>query len=665
VTAERLSRLGIERVVDLLRHVPRGYEDRGKWIPIRRAREATPGECVAVRGKVVKRTLRRFGRRGGTLRATLEDGTGRIELLWFHAAYLARDLTVDAELAASGRLSKDRALLHPEFARLEGPEEPAPDRLVGIRPIYPITEGVSQRLLREAILDALERLDDLPDPWPEEVRAGAGVVTFARACRLAHRPRDLSEAERGRERLLFDQLLPIEVAMKRRLLVRKRRRAPRADGRGGGADEFLRRLPFAASPSQRAAIEEAARDLHGSSPMGRMLCGEVGSGKTVVALAAMEEARSLGFQCALLAPTDLLARQHCRTAEALLPGGAEGVVLLSGTLTAGDARRARARLEAGDADLAIGTHALLAERTRFARLGLVVIDEQHRFGVGQREALLAKARTPHRLSLTATPIPRSLALLAFGDSEISRLAPRPDARGEVLTRILPESGRDAFLARIRERLLAGEQAFFVRPRIEGDARGAAGLHAELIQGALSGLDVGLIHGRAPPEERESILGRFQSGELAALVTTTLVEVGIDVPGATILWVEGAEGLGLAQLHQLRGRIARRGQRGYCLVVESGDASEESRRRLEAFVTVDDGMRLAEIDLAIRGPGELLGLRQSGHVGLFAGLGSGAPRRIAHLCERAWQVADLLLEREEDLPGEESCTQDSRSFSRPS
>jgi ATP-dependent DNA helicase RecG len=432
--------------------------------------------------------------------------------------------------------------------------------------------------------------------------------------------------------------------MKRRARERRRRPAPRPLRDGGGAAALVARLPFELSASQARALEDAVSDLDGSCPMARMLAGEVGSGKTVVALAAVQEARSRGLQCALLAPTDLLARQHFRSFRSISPEDGRAV-LLTGSLPAAEAREARDGLAAGRADFVVGTHALLSEETRFHRLGLVVIDEQHRFGVDQRAALLRKAGTPHCLVLTATPIPRTLALLGFGDCDLSALDPRPGARGPVTTRVIPPDRRAAELLRIRERLAAGEQAFFVTPRIEGDEGGAEALHREL-QAALAPAPVALVHGRLPAAERDARLEAFREGRTAALVATTVIEVGLDVPGATLLWIEGAERLGLATLHQLRGRIARRGQKGYCWIVEGEDAPEGSRERLRTLVDVDDGMRLAEIDLALRGPGELLGLRQSGRMGLFAGLGPNAPSKLADLVDRAAQAAELLLDAEE-------------------
>ncbi len=642
--AEALARLGLRTIDDLLRFAPRSVEERGAPVSPADVRTRAGGFAVC-RARVAKAAFRR-GRGGrAVLRARLEASGASCEALWFNASFLARDVVAGAWVAVAGRVSADGALLQPEIARLGGANDPVPERMQGCRPLYAVTDGVSQRLLHDLVGAALDAVGDLVDPLPEPVRSAAGVAPLADAVRWAHRPRTLAEAEAGRERLLFDALLGIELAVKRRLRVRRRRRAPRGDAGGGGAHAFTAALPFRLTPSQDAAVAAACHDLGAACPMGRLLVGEVGSGKTAVALAVIQEARSRGLRCALLAPTDLLARQHFATARRFLPDD-DGVVLLTGSLPAAAAREVRGRLAAGRADFAIGTHALLADGTSLPDLGLCVIDEQHRFGVRQRRALLAKARTPHALVLTATPIPRTLALLAFGDVDISVLEPRPDATGDVETIVVEPGKRAALLARLAERLRAGEQAFFVRPRIGGAGaagEGAVELHRELSGGPLAAAPPGLVHGRMSAPEREDVLEAFRAGRLRALVATTVVEVGLDVPGATLLWVEQADRLGLAQLHQLRGRIARRGQKGYCLLVPSADAPEGARERLDALVKVKDGLRLAEIDLAARGPGELLGLRQSGRLGAFAG-GTNTPERLVDLVDRARRAADLLLER---------------------
>ncbi|MDP6802339.1 MAG: ATP-dependent DNA helicase RecG [Gemmatimonadota bacterium] len=648
VRAARLKHLGIDTVADLLRHVPRSFEDRGGLRSIASARAQSAGSWVVVRGVISRSTLHRRGR--STLRIQLKDDTGRMEAMWFRAGYLSRELSSGVAVALSGRLSEKGALVHPEFARLKTVDAEVPMRLQGTRPVYPLTEGIGQRLLRELVGHALR--DPMPpDPLPEEVRRLAKVVSLAEALHAVHRPQDLADAERGRERLLFDEFFRLEWNLCRRNRARRMLPAPKSDGRGTGAAALVGELPFPLSESQRQAVEEITVDLARTHPMERLLAGEVGSGKTVVALAAICEAASRGWQSALLAPTDLLARQHFRTLETLSPRVAKSSVLLTGSLPAGEARVAREHLATGEARLAVGTHALLSEATRFQKLGLVIVDEQHRFGVRQRQTLQSKGDRPHLLVMSATPIPRTLALLSFGDSDLSMLQPRADASGEVTTRLVPRNKRRAGLRWVHDRMGEGQQAFLVRPRIDGEEEGAEGLFREMAE--LAGEEsVALVHGRVPAGRREQILERFAEGHLRALVATTVIEVGIDVPGASILWVEGADRLGLAQLHQLRGRIARRGQKGYCWLVESESAPAGSRERLETLVEVSDGLRLAEIDLAMRGPGELLGLRQSGHEGLFAGLGPGAGKRIASLAERARVAAEAMLDGLRIPSGEE-------------
>jgi ATP-dependent DNA helicase RecG len=643
--AEHLARLGLRTIEDLLRNAPRGYEERGEVIPAAEAASRAGGFAV-VRGRVERASLRR-GRNGrAVLSARVVDGSGAAAALWFNAAFLRREVRPGTFVALAGRVSADGVLLQAEIAKLAREDEDPPARLRGLRPIYGVTEGVSQRLLHELVGAALPAADELPDPLPADVRASSGLEPLPVAIRLAHRPQSAMEAERGRERLLFDALLAIEFAVRQRLRRRRSRSAPRAAGVGGGARRFVAGLPFALTPSQSAAVASACADLAGACPMGRMVVGEVGSGKTAVALAVIEEARSRGLRCALLAPTDLLARQHFETAARLLPDRNRRTVLLTGTLPRGEADEARRRLAEGEADLAIGTHALITERTSLPRLGLCVIDEQQRFGVRQRRALLAKARTPHTLVLTATPIPRTLALLAFGDVDLSLIEPRDGAVGEVETILCAPADRDAALARVAALLRDGHQAFFVRPRIGGSGEaggpGAVELHRELSRGAMRGLPLALLHGRQAPSLREETIRAFRERRLRGLVATTVVEVGLDVPGASVLWVEEAERLGLAQLHQLRGRIARRGQKGYCWLVPSADAGAAARERLGTLVKVRDGLRLAEIDLATRGPGELLGIRQSGRFGAFAA--ATPPERLVELVDRARGAAEFLMER---------------------
>lgn len=637
--AESLSSLGLATIEDLLRRAPRAVEDRGALLTILEAKSMTPGRFVTVRGRIAKRSFHHFGGKS-TLRVLLEDNTGTLSILWFHAGLFAKKMTLGTELAACGRLSEKGALVHPEFEAPLAADALCPPRLLGLKPLYALALGISQRRMSEWISEALGRLDAIEDPLPEKLRVEADVLPLGVALRTAHRPASLDEAWAGRERLLFDEVLTLELALLQRA-SRPRRAAGRESnfvrsGESGAA--FLDSLPFEATASQRRALEEIRDDFDSATSVERLLAGEVGSGKTVVALAACEEARSRGLQAAFLAPTAILARQHHRTAEELL--GHSRVALLLGSMPAAESKRIRADLARGAIDLVIGTQALLSEATRFRRLGIAVVDEQHRFGVEQRRTLAGKSPGAVVLGMSATPIPRTLALLAYPGWEISLLETRPGARGEVRTRLVPEARESDALAWIAGRLRRGEQALFVRPRIEGEDEGARALHRILANGALAEFEVGLVHGAMKDAVRETTLKRFAEGALPALVATTIVEVGIDVPGAAILWIEGAERFGLAQLHQLRGRIARRGQQGTCFLVPS-ERDDASLARLEIVKEVSDGMRLATIDLLERGPGELLGVRQSGEIGFASGAVASDPEALLRVVEKARTAARAI------------------------
>jgi ATP-dependent DNA helicase RecG len=650
--AERLFGLGVRTIEDLLRRAPRAYEDRGQVLTIAEALARAPGSFVAVGGTIVRSALHRFRGRSN-FRVLLEDETGRIEILWFHAGRLSTGLKKDSGLAVSGRISEKKTLLHPEFAPWnEGEDFPA--RLLGIRPVYSVAEGITQRLIRDLTAQALAHVAPPPDPLSEDLRRESGIVSLADAFRFAHAPSSLEEGRQGQERLLFEEIYALELAMARRAGERATSEIDAAQSSASAAMRFLDSLPFVPSASQRRAVFEIVGDLDARSRTERLLAGEVGSGKTVVALAAAFEAAERGMQSALLAPTALLAQQHLRTALEFFPRAVERVALLTGSMAQDEARRNRGRFEDGRVDLVIGTSALLSEKTRFRKLGLVMVDEQHRFGVEQRESLARKGEDVRVIGISATPIPRTLALLAYPGWDVSLLEGRPDSRGPVVTRVLELKDRDRALSWIAERLQSDMQAILIRPRIEGEKEGAIAFHGELARGPFVGIEIGLVHGAMTVDAREKALAHFAGGRMRALIATTIVEVGIDVPGASILWIEGAEMLGLAQLHQLRGRIARRGQKGYCFVVPSEGCPPTALSRLATFRDVQDGLRLAEIDLADRGPGELLGIRQSGAYSFGGTPGfTDDPEALGALLEKARNAARIAASREKSLVGEPS------------
>jgi ATP-dependent DNA helicase RecG len=650
--AERLAGLGVRTIEDLLRRAPRAYEDRGGVLTIAEARAREPGSMVAVGGTITRASLHRFRGRSH-FRAVLEDETAKIEIFWFHAGRLSSGLKKDSGLAVSGRISEKKTLLHPEFAPWRKGEE-FPARLLGIRPVYSLAEGITQRLIRDLTAQALDQIESPRDPLSPDLLRETGVVSLDDAFQFAHAPSSLEEGRKGQERLLFEEIYALELAMARRAAIREARDANAARPAENAAMRFLESLPFKPSASQRSAALDLVRDLDAASRTERLLAGEVGSGKTVVALAAAFEAAERGMQSALLAPTALLAQQHLRSALEFFPRAVERVALLTGSMAADEARRTRGRLADGRVDLIIGTSALLSEKTRFRKLGLVMVDEQHRFGVEQRDSLARKGEDVRVVGISATPIPRTLALLAYPGWDVSLLEGRPDSRGPVTTRVLELRDRERALAWIADRVRSDMQAILIRPRIEGEKEGAVAFHEELHGGAFAGIEIGLVHGALSADAREKALAQFASGRMRALIATTIVEVGIDVPGASILWIEGAEMLGLAQLHQLRGRIARRGQKGYCFVVPSEECPPAALARLATFRDVQDGLRLAEIDLADRGPGELLGIRQSGAFSFGAARGfADDPEALGALLEKARTAARIAASREVRMAGEPS------------
>jgi ATP-dependent DNA helicase RecG len=502
-----------------------------------------------------------------------------------------------------------------EFIVLAEPDAADPGDLLArgkVLPVYPATEGLSHKLIRGLIerhLDALVGLS--PEVLPEDVRQQAGLPAIAEALRMVHHPATLAEAESGRRRLAFDELLDLQVMLARaRLLARRGRVGIRFEVKRELTSQLKAALPWELTGDQKKALREITADMTSPERMHRLLMGDVGTGKTVVALFVMLLAVENGYQAAIMAPTELLAEQHAATLARLLAPLGMVPDLLIGRLPAGEKDAVRQRIASGDAKIVVGTHALVQERVAFHRLGLAVIDEQHRFGVEQRAALIAKGEGPDVLLLTATPIPRSLALTRYGDLDVSILKQRPPGRGQIRTAVRGAGQRERVLEFVRQTCLTGQQAYVVLPVIEESERAdlrAATVMAEQLTEKWPDLTVGLVHGRLKAEEREQVMRRFRAGEVQVLVATTVIEVGIDVPNATVMVIEHPERFGLAQLHQLRGRIGRGEGESHCILLAPGGALP----RLKAFAATNDGFRIAELDLEERKQGDLLGARQSG------------------------------------------------------
>lgn len=647
--AEKLSVLGLHRVQDLLFHLPLRYEDRRHTTPLA---EAQAGTDVLIRGRVLAADIQMRRRR--MLVVLVEDGPRSLTLRFFHFNDTQRaSFSAGRWVRAYGTLrlgAQGLEMIHPEYRVADRPEElPAGEGLV---PIYPITAGIAQPRLRTLIDQALTIAAgdaDLAQPLP-----GFSGPDTLQALRLLHRPPDaeavaaiLAGAHPAQQRLVREELLAHQLCMR---LARRRARlaaAPVLPRLDAAMAELQPQLGFPLTRAQQRVIREIAADLDSREPMLRLVQGDVGSGKTAVAAVALLACVRAGFQAALLAPTELLAEQHAATLSRwLAPLGIE-VVFLASKLDRAKRTRVLAQLAEGSAQVAVGTHALFQDEVRYARLGLIAVDEQHRFGVGQRLALRDKGAhgyVPHQLVLSATPIPRTLAQTLYADLDVSQIDELPPGRTPVQTVVIGTGRRDEVLARIGEACAQGRQAYWVCTLIEDSEQleaQAAEATYEQLRAELPKLQVGLVHGRLKPSEKEAVMRAFKQGAIQLLVATTVIEVGVDVPNASIMIIEDAQRLGLSQLHQLRGRVGRGAAISQCVLLYRPPLSEDARARLETMRTTNDGFEIARRDLELRGPGELLGRRQTGLVGLKLA----DPLRDAALVPPLQKLADDWLDHQ--------------------
>jgi ATP-dependent DNA helicase RecG len=613
--ARLLERLDLRTFGDLLEHYPRAYLDRTRVVPLG---SLQPGAEVTAAGEVRSVAVRRA--RGGRqdLHAILDDGTGAVECVWFNQAYLASRIQRGVHLLLSGRVEYYRRLLFssPEWEIVE-PGADAPEA-PGIVPVYPLTAGLGQRALRGWVRQALTACEgELAEFLPEAILQRQKLPTWFEAHRGIHFPRTQDEAGAARHRIGFQELFDLQVLLELSRQAYERPRTAHPLAVPGRLVEALRgSLPFALTAAQQRAIDEIRRDLARDCPMHRLLEGDVGSGKTLVALAAALLAIEAGVQVAFMAPTEILAAQHARTVERLLAPLGVRAACLSGGLPARRAGEVREAVRRGETQILIGTHALIEKTVAFAALGLVIVDEQHRFGVMQRARLLGKGESPHGLIMTATPIPRTLALTLFGDLDVTVLDEMPPGRQPPRTHLVPESRYADLLAYVGRTLAQGAQAYFVCPMIEAseetDLAAAVDLAGRLDdEPALRGRRGALLHGRMKADEKDAVMRAFLAGEIAYLVATTVIEVGVDVPNASLMVIEHPERYGLSQLHQLRGRIGRGRQPAHLFLVRHPGTGDEARRRIEVLLRETNGFRIAEEDLRLRGPGEFFGIRQSG------------------------------------------------------
>jgi ATP-dependent DNA helicase RecG len=608
--AAQLARLGLLTIEDLLLHRPRRYEDRRHF---RTIAEMPTDEPATTRGRAVALGLKTW--RGGSksvFELILEDDTGRLHCRWWNLPFMQNYFAVGDEVFVFGKLqsAKPRTIDHPETEVIEGGEESF-IHINRIAPVYPLTEGLPQRWLRSLIWRTLGQFEgDLPEPPATTVPAE--FFTRARAVRLLHFPGQFEEIEKARRRLALDEF----IALQREILARRKRfeakaRALPCAGNNRLIKPFLARLGFPLTGAQTRVLREIRRDMGAAHPMRRLLQGDVGSGKTVVAACTALMALESAYHVALMAPTEILAAQHFQTFSRWFnPLGVE-LRLQTGS------QKSPPRVQAGvtgrpSAVLTVGTHALIQSAFTMDRLGLVIIDEQHKFGVAQREELLRKGAYPHLLVMTATPIPRTLGLTLYGELDASVIDEMPAGRGRIRTFVRTSDTLPKVWAFIRKKLEEGRQAYVVYPRVEETSGGLKAVTAEFgnLKKVLSPFQVGLLHGRLKGAEKESVMAAFRANRLNVLLATPLIEVGVDVPNATVLLVENAEQFGLAQLHQLRGRIGRGAHDATCILVADAK-NPESRQRLRVLEETTDGFKIAEADLKLRGPGELLGQQQSG------------------------------------------------------
>ena len=606
-TAERFEKLGIVTLADLLCHYPRRYLDFSKPYTIATAPLDT--ECV-VKAEV-------FAKPGGRVlpggrrmeRITAGDDVSSLEITWFNNPYAAQKLELGREYYFQGIVTGGmlrRQMVNPQV-RTDAQVESIP-----FEAVYPQTEGLSSGVIAKCVRQLLPHAELLPDPLPPEMLQKYRLLSKAEAVRAIHCPASEEEAFAARRRLIYEELLILQLGIGRM----KNRGAARtgAPMQKMSPEPFWALLPFSPTGAQRRAVEEILTDMAGETSMNRLLQGDVGSGKTLVAAAAIWACIRSGYQAALLAPTEILASQHAENLNRLLSPFGMRVALLTGGMKAAARRATLAAIRDDEADLIVGTHAILSEGVEFARLGLAVVDEQHRFGVRQRGMLAEKAENPHLLVMSATPIPRTLGLLIYGDLDISILDELPPGRKPVKTRCITGKKRGALYGFLDREIDAGRQVYLVCPAIEetpdGGLNAVKSYYEDIAKALLPERRVGLMHGKLKPKEKAEVMDDFKSGRLDALVSTTVIEVGVDVPNATVMVIENAERYGLSALHQLRGRVGRGAAESWCFLV-SDNASESVQKRLKFLCSTSDGFAVAQYDLETRGPGDFFGSRQHG------------------------------------------------------
>ena len=638
--ASLFRKLGINTVGDMITYYPRAYDNWSETTPIS---ALTDGEKYVVRARVATPVSNQRISGGRMLaKLSVSDDTGYMNLTFFNNKYIASMLRFGEEYCFMGRVTRDKygcQMVSPEFTSAATAD--------AITPVYNLTAGLTNRMLVKAAKDALSMLPDVvKDPLPYEVLKRYDLCPLSYALKNIHFPSDLSAMERARHRLIFEELLTLNLGM--RLMKSRSHEDTAVHMTTNYTGEFMKTLPFELTGAQKRAVVDCVNDMKNKpSPMNRLIQGDVGSGKTAVCAAVCYHTVKNGYQAAFMAPTEILAQQHFETFSKMFAGTDVRIDLLTGSMTAAEKRKIRARIESGESDIVIGTHALLSESTVFHSLGCAITDEQHRFGVKQRARLASKGEHPHVLVLSATPIPRTLGLIIYGDLDITIIDELPPGRTEVDTYFIGEDKRDRALGFIKKQVDEGRQAYIVCPLVEegeGDLQlqSANDYAAELMLGAFRDYPVGILHGKMKAKEKEAVMAQFAKNEIAILVATTVVEVGVDVRNATVMMIENAERFGLSTLHQLRGRVGRGRYKSYCILV-SDNRGENTEQRLGTMCRTNNGFEIADMDLKLRGPGDFFGNRQHGLPQLMI-----ADFSDTETLAQSQEAAEYLLELSPDL-----------------
>ncbi len=634
-----LAKLGIFTLRDLLTFYPRTYED---WSNIFSIKDAPLNENICIRGIVGMPCREHRIRKGMTLYKTeVTDGEMLLDITFFNNPYSAKKLEQGKEYLFFGKITGKgyyRSMNSPDFVETDGSG--------GIRPIYPQTAGMNSRAIEKLVKSAFEYGEKPIDPLPEEIRNSYCLMNLSDALYNIHFPQSADMLSEARRRLIFEELFLLELGLLR--LKTKSRQSDAVSMEKDYTDEFRSLLPFELTNAQKRAISQAAEDMLLGTPMNRLVQGDVGSGKTAVCAALIYNCARNGYQSALMAPTEVLAMQHYKTLAKFFENTDISIGLLTGSTPAAEKKRIKASLKSGETDLVIGTHALIQKDVEFDRLALAVTDEQHRFGVNQRNSLHSKGKNPHTLVMSATPIPRTLALIIYGDLDLSILDEMPKGRQKTETYLVTPEIRERAYGYVKKHLCEGRQGYIVCPLVEegetSEMTAANALFKELSDGFFKGFRLGLLHGKMKSADKKAVMDAFSGGEIQLLVSTTVIEVGIDVPNAVIMVIENAERFGLSQLHQLRGRIGRGTEKSTCILISEADETE----RLNVLASTNDGFRIADEDLKLRGPGDFFGSRQHGlpEMKIANMMTDGEAIREAHT------AAENLLKKKPALSGEE-------------